>query len=50
MIGFFDIGKAFDSINWNIMFKVFRDVKIDFREELSCNSTRTRELSQTGKD
>ena len=31
MITFVDIEKAFDNHNWNIMFRVLRDEKVDYR-------------------
>ena len=30
MIAFVDAEKTFDNINWNIMLKVLRDVKVDY--------------------
>ena len=32
MIAFVDIEKAFDDINWNIIFRVLRDIKVDYRD------------------
>ena len=32
MIAFVDIEKAFYNTSWNIMFKILRDVKIDYRD------------------
>ena len=30
---FVDIKKAFDNINWSTMFKVLKDIKVDFRNK-----------------